>query len=35
MKIYELIKLDNNFSGLSDFLKEEDIKEIGYLKTFN
>jgi len=34
LKIYELIKINNNFNWLLDFIKREDVKEIWYLKNF-
>jgi hypothetical protein len=35
MKIYELIKRDNEMSDLPSFIEKDDIKEVGYLKTFS
>ena len=35
MKIYELVKKENNFDLLPSFIDKHNIKEIWYLKNFN
>ena len=35
MKIYEIVRNNNNFDLLPDFIKKEYVKEIGYLKSFS